>query len=131
MNTMSTRTKQMYIAAGVLILAGAIVLIVGYSGIRQQADVALQLPYVISGGLGGLFLLGAGVAVFLAGTLTELRAGQDRVETVAAELRELTQVNLELSTDIKALLDGADVEQYAPEPQEAPRARATRERARA
>ncbi|MEW6473480.1 MAG: hypothetical protein AB1679_14505 [Actinomycetota bacterium] len=100
MNSFSVRTKQLYLASGFAVVVGAIILTVGYAGIRKEADVALQLPYVLSGGIGGLFLLGAGVGIFLAATLRELHAGQDRVEAVVTEL----------TSEVRTLLDSAEIE---------------------
>jgi hypothetical protein len=100
-------TKQFQVLAGVLIALGATVLVVGYAGIRQEADVALQLPYIVSGGLGGLFLLGAGVALFLGTSLADLRRGFDRLEGIVTELAD---DSLELSNEVRTLLDAAEVE---------------------
>jgi hypothetical protein len=105
MNLISARTKQLYMASGLSIVVGAIILVAGYSGIRGEPDVALQLPYILSGGIGGLFLLGAGVGIFLAATLRELHAGQDRVEAVMAEL----------TSEVRTLLDSAEIELIAEE----------------
>jgi ribose/xylose/arabinose/galactoside ABC-type transport system permease subunit len=117
MTRISARTKQLYMVAGLCIAVGAIVLVVGYAGIRQEADVALQLPYVLSGGIGGLFLLGAGVGLFLAATLGEMHAGQDRVEAVVAEL----------TSEVRTLLDSAEIEFIAEEEAVgAPRGRSAR-----
>jgi hypothetical protein len=97
------RTKQLYVLAGVLVVVGAIVLIVGYSGIRGEADVALQLPYIVSGGLGGLFLLGMGVGLFLAGSLGEVRTEQSRLEATVSGL----------AGEVRTLLDHAEIETVA------------------
>jgi hypothetical protein len=57
----------------ILIAAGAIALFVGYWGVSGTLDPGKQLPYVVSGGLGGLFLLGLGVALVLHAELGETR----------------------------------------------------------
>src|SRR5688500_10173993 len=97
---MNVRTRQLYVLSALVAAAGAVGLIVGYAGIRGEADVALQLPYILSGGLGGLFLLGAGVGLFLAATLSDLRVSQGRLE---AEVADLT-------TEVRTLLDHAEIE---------------------
>lgn len=57
------------VAACVFVAVGAIVLFLGYQGISGSAYVAEQLAYLISGGIGGLFLLGVGATLFLSADL--------------------------------------------------------------
>jgi hypothetical protein len=65
---------------------GALTLLVGYLGISREAIVAKQIPYLISGGIGGLALLIIG-AVFL-GTEEVRRdaARLDRLESMVEQL---------------------------------------------
>jgi hypothetical protein len=65
---------------------GALALLIGYFGISREAIVAKQIPYLISGGIGGLALLIIG-AVFL-GTEDVRRdaARLDRLETMVEQL---------------------------------------------
>jgi len=51
--------------AAVLTVAGIVVVLIGYLGVRNQSHVELQLPYLISGGIGGLVLLGLGALVLI------------------------------------------------------------------
>ena len=46
-----------------LIALGAVLLVLGYLGVSNSPYVAEQLSYIVSGGLGGLFLLGAGATL--------------------------------------------------------------------
>jgi hypothetical protein len=55
----------------VLIGLGGLFLVLGYVGVRGTAYVVEQLPYVISGGLGGLFLLGLGTMLLLSADLRD------------------------------------------------------------
>ena len=48
-----------------LIALGAILLVLGYLGVSDSPYVAEQLSYIASGGLGGLFLLGAGATLLI------------------------------------------------------------------
>ena len=41
-----------------LIALGAVLLVLGYLGVSDSPYVAEQLSYIVSGGLGGLFLFG-------------------------------------------------------------------------
>ena len=59
------------VAAWVCVAAGAVVLIVGWAGVSRYAYPADQLPYIISGGIGGLFLLGLGAMLWLSADLRD------------------------------------------------------------
>jgi len=48
------------LAAGALTLSGAVTVLIGYLRVRDQDDLVLQMPYLMSGGLGGLALIGLG-----------------------------------------------------------------------
>lgn len=48
---------------GVLVIIGVLMLALGSRGIADQANVALQLPYVVSAGFGGLALIGFALGV--------------------------------------------------------------------
>ena len=48
-----------------LIALGAVLLVLGYLGVSDSPYVAEQLSYIVSGGLGGLFLLGAGATLLI------------------------------------------------------------------
>jgi hypothetical protein len=54
-----------------LIGLGALLLLLGYLGVKDTAYVVEQLPYVISGGLGGVFLLGVGTMLLLSADLRD------------------------------------------------------------
>lgn len=59
------------VAACVAGLAGAIALILGWVGVSNQQVPAGQIPYIISGGLGGLFLLGLASVLWLSADLRD------------------------------------------------------------
>lgn len=72
-----------------LIGLGALFLVLGYFGVRGTAYVVEQLPYVISGGLGGLFLLGIGAVLLLSADLRDQwRALLDIKDEIAASRQE-------------------------------------------
>jgi hypothetical protein len=89
-------------------IAGAVAIFVGYLGVSDTLDPAKQLPYLISGGVGGLFLLGVGAALFFSADLGATRRD-------IAELRHLLE---ELT---------ATREEPVDEPAPAPRAARTRQ----
>jgi hypothetical protein len=61
-------------------LAGVIALIVSWVGISDQVFAARQLPYLLSGGIGGLFLLGVGATLWLSADLRDEWHKLDRIE---------------------------------------------------
>lgn len=65
-------------------VAGAVALFVGYLGVSGTLDPGKQLPYLISGGIGGLFLLGVAAALLFSADLAALRSD-------IADLRRLVE----------------------------------------
>jgi hypothetical protein len=74
------------VAAAMAIVVGALALIVGWIRISDELYPAAQLPYILSGGLGGLFLLGVGSTLWLSADLRD-------------EWRELRRLRDELARD--------------------------------
>jgi hypothetical protein len=76
-----------------LALTGAVAEFIGYWGVSGTLDPGKQLPYLVSGGIGGLFLLGAAAALLFSsdvgGVRQEVTDVHDLVESLAAEVREL------------------------------------------
>jgi hypothetical protein len=90
------RTLGDRVLAWVLIAAGALALLLGYLGVKDTAYVVEQLPYIISGGLLGLFLLGLGTVLLL-----------------SADLRDQWRVLLDIRDDM-ALSRAADPAEASP-----------------
>ena len=67
-----------------LIALGAVLLVLGYLGVSGSPYVAEQLSYIVSGGLGGLFLLGAGATLLILADLHDEWRKLDRVEAMLA-----------------------------------------------
>jgi hypothetical protein len=88
---------------------GALVILIGYLGVSRNALVAKQLPYLISGGIGGIALVGVG-AVFL-GT-EELRRDSGRLDRLERMVIELHAVLLDRP-------DAPEVQSDAPRPAKA------------
>lgn len=66
-----TRNQWDRIGAWLCIAAGAVALIVGYLGVSDTLETGEQLPYVVSGGMVGLFLLGLGALLWLSADLRD------------------------------------------------------------
>jgi hypothetical protein len=71
------------VLATVLFVVGGLALVVGWAGVRSEALTALQVPYVISGGIGGIFLLGLGAVFWLS---ADLRDEWRKLDQVVAAL---------------------------------------------
>lgn len=72
MNPMIILQKQWdRVGAWAFVVAGAVVLLLGYWGISDETRVARQLPYLISGGLLGIFLLGVGGMLWVSADLRD------------------------------------------------------------
>jgi len=69
-----------------LVVAALVALTIGYANIRDEIEVAAQMPYVLTGGVGALILTGLGMVV--------LRSQDDK--TVIDRLVTLEATNDEL-----------------------------------
>lgn len=72
-------------AAWACVAAGAVVLVVGWVGVSASAYPAEQLPYMISSGVGGVFLLGLGAMLWLSADLRDEWQKLDRIEVAIRE----------------------------------------------
>ena len=79
------------IGAWLCVIGGAVALLVGYLGVSDTLNTGEQLPYVVSGGMVGLFLLGLGALLWL-----------------SADLRDEWRKLDELDQRLAALADGTD-----------------------
>jgi hypothetical protein len=80
--------------AAIAVLLGLVALQLGWLGVSGTEYLAKQLPYVVSGGLLGLFLLGIGATLWISADLrdewrqlrsleTAVRAVADRMDAVS------------------------------------------------
>jgi hypothetical protein len=68
------------VAGYTLIALGALLLVLGYAGVSGSPYVAEGLSYIMSGGIGGLFMLGAGATLLISADLHDEWRKLDRVE---------------------------------------------------
>ena len=64
-------------AAWVVIVAGVIALALGWDGVWHTLNTAEQMPYIVSGGIAGLFLLGLGALLWASSDLRQERSNLD------------------------------------------------------
>jgi hypothetical protein len=101
-----------------LVLLGLLALLLGWIGVSGTPHVAAQLPYIISGGLLGIFLLGASAVMWISADLrdewSEIHQARRLLQERKSEWELLTQ-------RLDAMQSSADA---AAEPPTAARARA-------
>ena len=66
-----TRNQWDRIGAWLCVIGGAIALLVGYLGVSDTLDTGKQMPYIVSGGMFGLFLLGLGALLWVSADLRD------------------------------------------------------------
>jgi MYXO-CTERM domain-containing protein len=107
-------------AAVLLTIAGLVAVIIGYLGVRNQNDIVLQAPYFISGGVGGLALLGLGALALIQ---YQMRQQARRFAEVTESLEEWKEAAL---AEIRGFLEGAQIEVEVLSPTSNGRARSQR-----
>ena len=75
-------------AAVALIAAGAVALVLGWVGVSGEAFPAKQLPYLISGGIAGVFILGVGTLCWLSADMRDEWTKRDRIENALNRLAD-------------------------------------------
>jgi hypothetical protein len=68
-----------------LTITGAVFLISGWVGVSGTVVLAEQAPYMVSGGLGGIFLLGVGATLWISADLRDEWRKLDRIEQALGE----------------------------------------------
>lgn len=68
------------VAGYAFVLAGVVALVFGFVGVRTAADVIDEISYLVTGGIGAIFLLGVGATLLLSADLHDDFRKLDRVE---------------------------------------------------
>jgi hypothetical protein len=98
------------------ILAGAVALVFGFIGVRTAADVIDEISYLVTGGIGAIFLLGVGATLLLSADLHDDFRKLHRVETKLDDIhRALQERHPDLVVDVRPSAAQPDPE---PEPAE-------------
>lgn len=87
------------VAAGALVLSGLLAIAVGWFGAGGNSDVWEQIPFLISGGIGGAALVAIGIVVHLSYEHLEDR------RSVSLLLDRLDELELGLAGEFDALAD--------------------------
>ena len=75
-------------AAVILMAAGAVALVLGWVGVSGEAFPAKQLPYLISGGIAGVFILVLGTVCWLSADMRDEWTKLDRIEAALNRLAD-------------------------------------------
>jgi hypothetical protein len=75
------------------LVAGALVLAFGVVGVRNAADIIDEVAYLVTGGIGGIFLLGVGATLLLSADLHDDFRKLDRVEQRLDAIHEALKVH--------------------------------------
>lgn len=78
------RTQWDRVAAWACIALGALAVVLAWVAVGQEPLTAQQLPYLVSGGIGGLFLLGLGATLLLSADLRDEWRKLDAIERQGA-----------------------------------------------
>ncbi len=76
-----------------LIAAGVVVVLVGWIGVSGEAYPAKQLPFIMSAGVGGMFILGVGALFWLSADLRDEWTKLDRIEEALVVLADTALVD--------------------------------------
>src|SRR5882757_9756525 len=68
-----------------LTITGVVFLISGWVGVSGTAVLAEQAPYIVSGAVGGIFLLGVGATLWISADLRDEWRKLDRIEKALAD----------------------------------------------
>jgi hypothetical protein len=112
------------VGAVVLVVVGALALLLGWIGISDAVLPSEQLPYLLSGGLVGVFLLGVGTTMWLSADLRDEWRKLDRLEELVrgqgeVEVDEVVVTNGASATDADtdtAPANGSRKRRPAPKP---------------
>jgi hypothetical protein len=83
------------VGAVVAVAAGAAMLLLGWAGVQGKIYPGQQMPYVVSGGLGGIFVLGIGAVLWLS---ADLRDEWRKLDDVDATLLRIEAAQAEGTT---------------------------------
>jgi hypothetical protein len=106
--------SSLQVAAIALAIAGLGALAIGWFGVSDKVEVWEQIPYLLSGGLGGAVLIGFAITAYVAHEHTEDRRTQvaleARIERMESDLtsmlhRRLDELEMAVAAEIDALRD--------------------------
>ncbi len=97
------------VAAVACIVVAVVVLIVGWVNVSATSDPGAQIPYVMSAGIGGLFLLWIGTTLWLS---ADLRDEWRKLDVIDESLRRLAETESPPEAETTITLPEAAVTAY-------------------
>lgn len=79
-----------------LVGLGALFLFIGWFGVSGEPDVARQMAYLVSGGLGGILCGVVGVGLLISNDVRKDRERLGRVEAAILEIRDMVAAQADL-----------------------------------
>ncbi|HUR75824.1 MAG TPA: hypothetical protein VMZ00_16195 [Sporichthya sp.] len=96
---------------GALIGGGLLFVLLGFLGVRRSSSIVLQMPYVASGGIGGLAMIALGALLVVQ---NQIREQARRAAAVTEALEEWKDAAL---SEFRAFLEGASLEMELRDPE--------------
>jgi hypothetical protein len=95
------------VLAWILMAAGGVAILVGWYQVRDLDQVFLQMPYLISGGVGGAVLIGLGAALLITQDFRDDKQRLLSLERKISELEEVVVTQAEIIGEAIAILSAA------------------------
>lgn len=95
------------VLAWILMAAGGVAILVGWYQVRDLAEVYLQMPYLISGGVGGTVLIGLGAALLITQDFRDDKQRLVSLERKISELEDVVVTQAEIIGEAIAILSAA------------------------
>ena len=93
-----------------LVAAGVVVVLVGWIGVSGEAYPAKQLPFIMSAGVGGVFILGVGALFWLSADLKDEWTKLDRIEEALVVLADTALVDRQALSQVRAPVAPVEVD---------------------
>jgi hypothetical protein len=95
------------VLAWILMAAGGVAILVAWYQVRDLPEVFLQMPYLISGGVGGAVLIGLGAALLITQDFRDDKQRLTELERKISEMEDVVLTQAEIIGEAIAILSAA------------------------
>ena len=95
------------VLAWILMVAGGVAILVAWYQVRDLPEVFLQMPYLISGGVGGAVLIGLGAALLITQDFRDDKQRLTELERKISEMEDVVLTQAEIIGEAIAILSAA------------------------